>query len=158
MDKTLFLTGMSAKHDLKFTASDPQNHALLHATEDLKGYVARLCAIPVFTPIQNTYNIDFGYIDVHGGRDVRVCMGPDQIENGVGDNWGSWLPECVPNSMIQDATRELAFDGGYGGIMVHDLVDQQGECGSALSFFMGEGDGNSIQNVTIDTVGDHVHV
>ncbi len=158
VDKTLFLTGMATKHDLTFTASDPQNHALLHATADLKGYVARLCAIPRFCANNSVYNIDFGYIDVDGGRDVRVCLGPDQIGNGVGDNWGSWLPICMEFGNPGCLPGNIGFDGGYSGIKVHDMVSQQGECGSALSFFVGDGTGNSIQNVTIDTVGDHVHV
>jgi hypothetical protein len=85
VDKTLFLTGMSPKHDLVFTSSDPQNHALLRATQDLKGYVVRLFSRSRLSAHQDIYNIDFGYIDVHGGRDVRVCMGPDQVGNGVGD-------------------------------------------------------------------------
>jgi hypothetical protein len=158
VDKTLFLTGMGSKHDLTFTASDPQDHALLQATGDLKGYVVRLCAIPSFCEDQGVYNIDFGYVDVDGGRDVRVCMGPDQIGNGVDDNWGSWLPICAEFNNPGCWPGNIAFDGGYSGIKVHDMVSQQGECGSGLSFFLGDGTGNSIQNVTINTVGDHVHV
>jgi len=157
VDKTLFLTGMSAKHDLTFTSSDPANHALLRATQDLKGYVVRLYSRSRFNNNQNIFNIDFGNIDVHGGRDVRVCMGPDQIGNGVGDNWGSWLPECT---LIDDpwcSPGNIAFDGGYSGIMAHDFVSQQGECGTGLAFFVGNGTNNSIQNVTVDTIGDHVH-
>ena len=157
VDKTLFLTGMSAKHDLTFTSSDPQNHALLRATKDLKGYVVRLYARSRFSSHQDIYNIDFGYIDVHGGRDVRVCMGSDQIGNGVGDNWGSWLPECDQYDDPWCSPGNIAFDGGYSGIVAHDFVSQQGECGSGLAFFVGDGTNNTINNVTIDTVGDHVH-
>ena len=157
VDKTLFLTGMSAKHDLTFTSSDPQNHALLRATQDLKGYVVRLYARSRFSSHQDIYNIDFGYIDVHGGRDVRVCMGSDQIGNGVGDNWGSWLPECDQYDDPWCSPGNIAFDGGYSGIVAHDFVSQQGECGSGLAFFVGDGTNNTINNVTIDTVGDHVH-
>jgi parallel beta-helix repeat protein len=40
------------------------------------------------------------------------------------------------------------------GMVVHDLVDSQAECGSALAF---GGAGGTIHNVTIDTAGDHVH-
>ena len=157
VDKTVFLTGMSAKHDLTFTSSDPQNHALLRATQDLKGYVVRLYARSRFSSHQDIYNIDFGYIDVHGGRDVRVCMGSDQIGNGVGDNWGSWLPECDQYDDPWCSPGNIAFDGGYSGIVAHDFVSQQGECGSGLAFFVGDGTNNTINNVTIDTVGDHVH-
>jgi hypothetical protein len=158
VDKTLFLTGMSAKHDLTFTSSDPENHALLRATKDLKGYVVRLFARSRFSSYQDIYNTDFGYIDVHGGRDVRACMGPDGIGNGVGDNWGSWLPECDQYDDPWCSPGNIAFDGGYSGVVAHDFVSQQGECGSGLAFFVGDGTNNSIQNVTIDTVGDHVHV
>ena len=157
IDKTLFLTGMSAKHDLTFTSSDPQNHALLRATKDLKGNVVRLYARSRCSPGSNIYNIDYGYIDVHGGRDVRVCMGADQIENGVGDIWGSWLPECNQIGDPWCRSGNIAFDGGYSGIVVHDFISKQGECGSGLAFFGGGGPGNMIKNVTIDTVGDHVH-
>ena len=157
VDKTLFLTGMSARHDLTFTSSDPENHALLQATRDLKGYVVRMYARSRFNSNQNIYNIDFGHIDVHGGRDMRVCMGPDQIDNGVGDNWGSWLPECDSGGDPWCSPGNIAFDGGFSGIVAHDFVSQQGECGSGLTFFVGDGPNNIIDNVTIDTVGDHVH-
>ncbi len=171
VDKTLFLTGMSAKQNLTFTASDPSNHALLTATADLKGYVVRLFARSRFTNAGDIDHIDFGYIDINGGREVRTCMGPDNSGNGVDDNWGSWLPEC---SVFDDpwcSPGNIGMDGAMNtgdvsqdyradpalwttGIVVHDLVDQQGECGSALAF---GGAAGIIRNVTIDTAGDHVH-
>ena len=154
IDKTLFLTGMSTKHDLTFTSSNPEDHALLRATSDLKGYVVRLFARTRFTNTQNLSDIDFGYIDIHGGRDVRICMGPDGVGNGEGDNWGSWLPECTMFDDPWCSPGNLGFDGFAGNVVVHDLVDQQGECGSSLAFTGGNG---TIENVTIDTVGDHVH-
>lgn len=157
INKTIFLTGLSPKHDLVFTSSDPQNHTLLRATPDLKGYVVRLHARSRFSSRQGVYNIDFGYIDVHGGRAERVCMGSDQTQNGVGDNWGSWLPECDQSDDPWCSPGNLSFDGGYSGIVVHDLVSQQGECGSGLAFNVKHGTDNTIDNVTIDTVGDHVH-
>jgi len=154
VDKTLFLTGMSAKHNLTFTSSNPDDHALLRATADLKGYVVRLFARSRFNNTQGLYNIDFGYIDIHGGRDVRVCMGADQISNGIGDNWGSWLPECNVTEDPWCSPGNIGFDGFSNNVTVHDLIDQQGECGSALAFGGAYG---TIQNVTIDTAGDHVH-
>lgn len=154
IDKTLFLTGMSAKHDLTFTSSNPQDHALLKATANLMGYVVRLFARSRFTDASNLMNIDFGYIDVDGGRDVRVCMGTDGVGNGLGDNWGSWLPECTIFDDPWCSPGNLGFDGVAGNVVVHDLVDQQGECGSGLAF---TGKNGTIRNVTIDTVGDHVH-
>jgi hypothetical protein len=171
IDKTLFLTGMSAKHDLTFTSSNPDDHALLQATANLKGYVVRLYARSRFTNAGDIDNIDFGYIDVNGGRDVRTCLGPDQNINGIGDNWGSWLPECSeagdpwcsPGNIDMDGAEDINdvnqdYQGNPAkwttGIVVHDLVDSQAECGSALAF---GGAGGTIHNVTIDTAGDHVH-
>jgi hypothetical protein len=171
IDKTLFLTGMSAKHDLIFTSSDPGNHALLQATADLKGYVVRLFARSRFNNTGDVDNINFGYIDVSGDRAERVCLGPDHIINGKGDNWGSWLPECSvagdpwcsPGNIGMDGAVDIADPAqNYQanpakwttGVVVHDLVDQQAECGSALAF---GGAAGTIQNVTVDTAGDHVH-
>jgi parallel beta-helix repeat protein len=155
IDKTLFLTGMSSKHDLTFTASDPTNHALLKATADLKGFVSLLYARSRFTPNNDIDNINFGYIDINGGRDVRKCLGSDQVSNGVDDNWGSWLPECSPGSGDPWCMPgNIAFDGFNSGVVVHNLVDAQTECGTALGF---SGAGGTIENVTIDTAGDHVH-
>jgi hypothetical protein len=171
IDQTLFLTGMSAKHDLGFTSSDPANHALLKATADLKGFVLRLYARSRFSNAGDIDNIDFGYIDVEGGRDARTCLGPDQQINGVGDNWGSWLPECTAAGDPWCSPGNLGMDGGadWGdvtqnypahpanwttGVVVHDLVNKNAECGTALAFFSA---GGTIHNVTIDTAGDHVH-
>ena len=157
IDKTIFLTGLSPKHDLLFTSSDTGNHALLLATSNLKGYVVRLHARSRLTPNNGIYNIDFGYIDVDGGRSERVCMGLDQIQNGLDDNWGSWLKECDQRDDPWCSAGNISFDGGYSGIIVHDMVSRQGECGSGLAFNVKRGTNNTINNVTIDTVGDHVH-
>jgi hypothetical protein len=172
IDKTLFLTGTSAKHNLTFTSSVPGDHSLLHATYALKGYVVRLFSRSRFGNAGDIDNIDFGYIDVNGGRSVRKCSGADHISNGIGDNWGSWLPECSTPDDPWCNPGNIAMDGGYvdndatqnylgnpsawtTGVVVHDLTDQQGECGSALTFFSAAG---TIQNVNINTAGDHVHV
>jgi len=171
IDKTLFLTGMSAKHDLTFTSSDLNNHALLRATADLKGFVVRLYARSRFNDAGAVDNIDFGNIDVNGGRDVRVCSGPDNILDGHGDNWGSWLPECSAAGDPWCSPGGIALEGGsdWGdvnqnyvghpslwttGVVIHDVIDQQVECGTALAFFSA---GGTIRSVTIDTAGDHVH-
>ena len=154
IDKTLFLTGMTAKHDLTFTSSNPEDHALLHATGDLKGFVVRLFARSRFTDTSNIFNIDFGHIDINGGRDERVCMGPDGVGDGVEDNWGSWLPECTQVGDPWCSPGNLGFDGFSNNVVIHDLVNQQTECGSSLAFLGGNG---TIENVTIDTAGDHVH-
>ena len=171
IDKTLFLTGMSAKHDLTFKSSNPDDPALLQATADLKGFVVRLYARSRFSDAGLIDNIDFGFINVNGGRDVRKCLGADNLINGQDDNWGSWLPECTDAGDPWCSPGNIGMDGGLDwndvtqdyqgnpsgwttGVNVHDLVDSQGECGTALSFGSANG---RIQNVTIDTVGDHVH-
>ncbi len=171
IDKTIFLTGASSKHELTFTSSDPQDHALLHATADLKGYVVRLWARSRFGNGGDIDNIDFGNIDVNGGLDLRTCSGADGISDGRNDNWGSWLPECTNSEDPWCSPGNIGMDGSYNqfdgtqnyqghpsdwttGIKVHDVVDSQVECGSALAFFSAAG---TIQNVTIDTAGDHVH-
>jgi parallel beta-helix repeat protein len=172
IDKTLFLTGMSAKQDLTFTSSNPADHALLHATADLKGFVVRLYARSRFSDAGRIDNINFGFIDVNGGRDVRKCLGSDQQINGIDDNWGSWLPECTLAGDPWCSPGNIGIEGGLDtsdatqnyqanpdkwttGIVVHDVVDAQAECGSAFAFGSAAG---TIKNVTIDTAGDHVHV
>ena len=171
IDKTIFLTGMSAKHDLTFTSFDPNDHALLQATADLKGFVVRLFARSRFSNAGDIDNIDFGNIDVNGGRDVRQCLGSDQSINGVDDNWGSWLPECTQAGDPWCSPGNIGMDGAMDnldvsqnfvdnpsrwtiGIAVHDLVNSDAECGTALAFGSA---GGRIENVTIDTAGDHVH-
>ncbi len=172
IDKTLFLTGKSVKSNLTFTSSDPTDHSLLQATAGLKGYVVRLYARSRFGDAGHIDNINFGYIDVNGGRNVRICTGANGVGDGSDDNWGSWLPECP---IVWDewcSPGNIAMDGGFDlnditqnyqgnpslwttGMVVHDLTDQQTECQSALSFM---GAASTIQNVVINTAGDHVHV
>ncbi len=171
IDQTLFLTGTSAKHNLTLTSSNPGNHALLKATADLQGFIVRLYARSRVNNPGAIDAIDFGTIDVDGDRAERVCSGPDQVSNGVNDNWGSWLPECNVAGDPWCSPGNIGMDGAMDnndatqnyqgnpsnwstGLVVHDLVDQQGECASALSF---AGAAGTIQNVTIDTAGDHVH-
>jgi len=173
IDKTLFLTGMSAKHDLTFTVSDPNNHALLKATEDLKGFVVRLYARSRFSNAGDIDDIDFGYIDVNGNRDVRRENGSDGIADGNNDSWGSWLPkECNDPGDPWCFPGNIGMDGGNGdwtdpgntpqrnprwwttGLNVHDLTNSQVEGGTSLALFAAD---STLQNVTIDIAGDHVH-
>jgi len=171
IDKTLFLTGMSAKQNLTFTSSNQDDHALLQASADLKGYVVRLFARSRFNNSGDIDNLDFGYINIDGGRDVRKCLGSDNLINGIDDNWGSWLPECSTAGDPWCSPGNLGMDGAMDtgdinqdyaahpsqwttGMVVHDLVDQHAECGSALAF---GGAAGTIRNVKIDTAGDHVH-
>ncbi len=163
INKTLFLTGMTAKHDLTFTSNDPNDHALLQATAELRGYVLQLYARTRFSNVGDVDNIDFGNIDVNGGRDIRVST-------ETGPNWGSWLPECLSGDSFCHPGG-IGFYGGTDlvdltqnyegrpalwstGLNVHDMVISQVEAGSAFVF---SGAGGIIQNVTIDTAGEHVH-
>jgi hypothetical protein len=172
IDKTLFLTGMSAKHDLTFTSSDPTRNARLRATADLKGYVVRLFARSRFGNSGDIDNITFSHIDVDGNRSARVCFGSDDVENGRDDNYGSWLPECSSNGDPWCTAGNIGMDGAFDpddpaqnftgspglwttNIVVENLVDSQVECGSGLTV---NGAAFTIRNVTIDTAGDHVHV
>lgn len=168
IDKTLFLTGMSAKKNLTFTSTDPDNHALLKAAADLKGFVARLYARTRLSNAGEIDDIRFANLDVNGNREERICFGKDFIANGVDDNWGSWLPECSEPGDPWCSPGNLSFDGGQWidmdyenhperwttGVIIENVVNSQTECGTALGF------GNAasiIRNVTIDTAGDHVH-
>jgi parallel beta-helix repeat protein len=172
IDKTIFLTGMSAKHDMIYTSSDPSNHALLRATAGLKGFVVRLFARSRISNPGDIDNITFRNIDVNGGREVRRCMGADGKLDGNDDNWGSWLPEC---SVVGDAwcvPGNIGMDGAMDwqdteqnyltnpslwstGIVVENVVNSQVECGTSLAL---NGAAGIIRNVTVDTAGDHVHV
>ena len=171
IDKTIFLTGTSAKHDMTFTSSDPSNHALLRATADLKGFVVQLYARSRFSNAGDIDNITFRNIDVNGGRDIRRCMGADGKSDGIDDNWGSWLPECTvlddpwcrPGNIamigaedFQDSTQDYVANPSKWttGIIVENVVDSQAECGTALAL---SGAAGIIRNVTIDTAGDHTH-
>lgn len=173
IDQTLFLTGMTAKHDLTFTASDPDNHALLQATAELKGFVVKLYARTRFNNAGAIDDLDFGYIDIDGNREMRNVFGPDGKADGQGDNWGSWLsaectipgdPWCNPGNMdFSGATGDWsnpaityqAYPGSWTtGVVVHDLINRQTEAGTALGF---GGAAGTIRNVTVDIAGDHVH-
>jgi hypothetical protein len=172
IDKTMFLTGMSAKHNMIFTSSNPSNHALLRATAGLKGYVVRLFSRSRVSNPGEIDNITFRNIDVNGGREVRRCMGADGNEDGNDDNWGSWLPECSAAGDPWCSAGNIAMDGAMDwqdagqdylahpslwstGIVVENVVNSQVECGSSLTL---NGAANIIRNVTVDTAGDHVHV
>jgi parallel beta-helix repeat protein len=172
IDKTIFLTGMSAKQDMIFTSSDPSNHALLRATAGLKGYVVRLFARSRISNGGDIDNITFTNLDINGGREVRRCMGADGNEDGNDDNWGSWLPECSAAGDPWCSAGNIGMDGAMDwqdveqdylahpslwttGIVVENVVNSQAECGTALAL---GGAAAVIRNVTVDTAGDHVHI
>lgn len=117
-------------------------------------------------------DITVSHLDIDGGRDVRRCFGEDEIENGLDDNWGSWLPECTQDVDAWCRPGTLAMDGeidwqdafqDYEGnpsgwstnIMVDDVYIKNTECGSALAL---SGASSTIRNSTIQEAGDHIHV
>jgi hypothetical protein len=164
IDKTVFLVHPVEKHDLTFTSTDPNDHALLTASPDLLGFVVRLYARSQLTSEGKVDNITFMDLDLDGNRAERICSGKDEIRNGVDDNWGSWLPECdQPGDEPGDAwctAGTLAMGGYLGeedsstGLVVQDVTIANTECGTALVYHGGEG---MIDSVVVDTAGDHVH-
>jgi hypothetical protein len=171
VDKTIFLVAQSARHDLAFTSTSPGNRALLRASSALKGFVVRLFARSSASDAGDIDNITLRNLNLDGGRSVRTCFGADGREDGVGDNWGSWLPECSEAGDAWCRAGTLAMDGAYAGgdaqqgyaahpsawstgMRVEDVTIANTECGTALSLFAAA---STIQRVTIDTAGDHVH-
>ncbi|MGD9030485.1 MAG: hypothetical protein PVG25_11800 [Anaerolineae bacterium] len=172
IDRTIFLMATTAKRDLTFTATDPANHALLRATGDLKGFVVRLFARSRVPNPGDIDNITISHLSLEGGRDGRICYGPDGIDNGIGDDWGSWLPECseggdpwcspgglgMAGAMVwEDPSQDyLAHPSQWStGLVVDDLVIANTECATALHL---DGAASTIRNCVIQTAGDHVHV
>lgn len=171
VDKTIFLVATTAKSDLTFTSTDPANHALLQATADLKGFVVRLFARSRVPNPGDIDDITISHLNLHGGRDVRRCFGADGIDDGLDDNWGSWLPECSQAGDPWCSPGSLAMAGAMNwedaaqdylgnpwrwstGLIVDDLIISNTECGTALQL---DGAAGIIQNSAIQTAGDHVH-
>jgi hypothetical protein len=171
VDKTLFLVATTAKHNLTFTSTDPAHHARLKATGGLKGFVVRLYARSRVPNGGDVDDITISHLTIEGNRAGRICMGADRVDDGVGDNWGSWLPECTEGGDPWCSPGGLAFDGVMDwydeaqeykthradwstGLTVDDLRIMNTECATALS--MG-GAASTIRNTVIQTAGDHVH-
>ncbi len=171
IDKTIFLLHNGIKTDLIFTSSNENNHALLQATADLKGFVVMLYARSRVAHVGLADNISFIHLDVDSNRAERVCFGANLVEEGEDDSWGSWLPECDVLDDAWCAPGGIALNGGIDdydpwqdfehnparwttGLVVEDVVITNVECGTALGFI---GAAGRISNVTIDTAGDHVH-
>jgi hypothetical protein len=172
IDKTIYLVATKAKKNLTFTSTEPFNHAFLQATADLKGYIITLFARSrVFDP-EEIDDITLSHLDLDGGSDVRVCFGADGANDGLDDNYGSWLPECTqPNdAWCTPGTVLMSGAGDWGdreqdyqahperwstGLVVDDLTIRNTECGAAL--YLG-GAASTIRNTTIESAGDHVHV
>ena len=171
IDKTIFLVAATARQKLTFTSTDPDDHAMLQATPDLLGFVVRLYARSKAWPSGAIDNITISHLDIDGGQDKRVCYGSDNIDDGLGDNWGSWLPECTvggdswcsPGGLAMSGVVDFADpDSDYKanpgrwstGNVVDDVYISNVECATALSF---DGAAGTIQNSTIENAGDHVH-
>jgi parallel beta-helix repeat protein len=172
IDKTIFLVRTSAKNNLTFRSTDPDDHALLKASPDLLGFVVRLFARSSISDPGNIDNITISHLDLDGNRAARKCFGVDGIQNGNDDNWGSWLPEC---NVFGDSWCTAGSLGMHGeldwqdpaqdylanpsrwstGLVVDDLRILQTECGTALGL---TGAASIIRDTTIDTAGEHVHV
>jgi hypothetical protein len=171
IDKTIFLVATSAKHDLTFTSTDPDDHAMLQATADLLGFVVRMWARSQVGSPGAIDNITISHLDIDGGQDVRVCYGSDNLDDGRGDNWGSWLPECSDGGDPWCSPGGLAMSGAVHfldpnsdyqanpdrwstGNVVDDVYISNVECATALAF---DGAAGTIRNSTIENAGDHVH-
>jgi len=113
IDKTIFLASSSAKHGVTFTSTDPVNHALLRAHGSLKGFVVRLYARSRVTNPGDIDSITFSHLNLDGGMSARHCVGADGMANGVGDNWGSWLPECSQPGDPWCNAGTLSMDGNF---------------------------------------------
>jgi hypothetical protein len=171
IDKTIFLETSEAKRYLTFTSSDPKNPALLKATADLKGFVVRLYARSMINYPGEVDYITISDLHLDGNREERICLGPDGIDNGIGDNWGSWLSECTApgDPWCSPGTLDLAgavdwkdYKQDYvahaslwsTGLVADGLHITNNECATAFGM---EGAANVIMDTTIETAGDHVH-
>jgi hypothetical protein len=172
IDKTIFLLAKKAKNNLTFTATDPENHALLQATDDLKGYVVSVVSRSQVPNYGDVDDITISHLHLDGNRDNRVCNGADEIGNGVDDSWGTWLNfECTepgsglcdPGTLNMCAASDLGdvdqdYEGNPSswstGFVVDDMLISNTECASALTLCAAD---STIRNTTIDTAGDHVH-
>ena len=116
-------------------------------------------------------DITVSHLDIDGGQDIRRGLGEDGIDNGLDDNWGSWLPECSDAGDSWCTAGSLGMDGQIDwedalqdyagnpanwstGLVVDDVSITNTECGSALAF---AGANGTVKNSTIRAAGDHVH-
>jgi hypothetical protein len=171
IDKTLFLIRGVARSGVTYTSTSRANPALLRADAGLKGFVVQLYARSSGVNGGEVDDITVSYLNLDGGRGQRVCSGPDGVDNGVGDNWGSWLPECSEPGDPWCLSGSLGMNGGFDGndptqdyagkpwrwstgLRVEGLHIANTECGTALGM---SGAACTIVSTTIDTAGDHVH-
>ncbi len=174
IDKTIFIVMKNPKSDIILTSSDPENPALLQATEDLLGFVIQLFSRVNYGESWGLLdNISIQHLNIDGGSDVRKCVGSDHYGNGIDDHWGSWVEgECT---IVDDAWCNpggIAITGGIDpqdleqdfqsapeiwsiGLKVDHLTISNIECGTALGF---SGAAGSITNTTIENAGEHTHI
>ncbi|MFN2144610.1 MAG: hypothetical protein ACK2T7_04620 [Anaerolineales bacterium] len=179
IDKTIQLVFPYVKSDLTYESTEFDNHALLQATADLKGFVVRLYPRFYINSAGLIDNITFHHLDIDGNRAERTCTGeklPDQeraASDGINDNAGSWLNDCTEDH-IDDSyclPGSLSLGGGIDAddpyqdyitnpdvwttnFVVQDVVISNTECGTAFGF---SGAGFLIDSVTIDVAGEHTH-
>lgn len=171
IDKTIYLNLSTPRSYLTFTSTDPTNPALLQATADLKGFVMKLFARSAGgNPAEMDY-MTIAHLHLDGNRQERTCFGPDQVANGLDDNWGSWLPECnlewdpacLPGTLDlagaldwNDPRQDyLAHPRNWSvGHHVENVHITNTECGTA--FGLGAAASVLLNNV-IEHAGDHVH-
>ena len=79
IDKTVFLVRTSARSDLTFSSTDPDDHALLTASPDLLGFVVRLFARSGIGDAGAIDDITFSHLDLDGNRAERKCYGSDLV-------------------------------------------------------------------------------
>ena len=98
INETLFIVTAPAIQNINLTSTDPDDPALLQATEDLLGFVVQLYSRAGFHFPGQMDNISLHDLVIDAGRDVRICAGDDGIPNGEDDNWGSWVPGECPSA------------------------------------------------------------
>jgi len=74
IDRTIYLVLNEAKSDLVFTATDPDDHPLLQATDELKGFVVSLVARSRVPDYGRVDNITVSHLQIDGNRENRRAM------------------------------------------------------------------------------------
>jgi len=172
IDETIFIVSAPAIQNINLTSTDPDDPALLQATEDLLGFVIMLYSRARFHSPGLMDNITLQNLVIDAGRDVRICAGDDGIPNGEDDNWGSWVPgECPFEDDPWCNAGGISLPGlvdfnDYGqdyqsnpdnwstGLRVDNVLIKNVECGTALGISGAE---SSVTNSTIDIAGEHTH-
>ena len=169
IDKTIYLALNSPKHNLLFTATDPNEYPLLQATDDLKGYVVSLVARSRISNFGKVDNVTISNLQIDGNQKNRICKGQDDLSNGLDDNWGTWLwSECpeVGNGLCDPGTLSMCGASDLGdtqqnyqgnpdawstGLIVDNVHITNTECATALPLC---GAASKIIDTTIETAGD----